>query len=253
MRSAKGPAAAGRLTPWGRADRRQPLPGRSERSRSRWPIAADAWYLTGSVQFKPLLRLPRNMVVLRHGGELMLINSVRLDADGEAQLNALGRVAHVMKIGMHGMDDAYDVDRYHAKLWRAEALQNDTALPFPDVSVFRFQHTVQAECALLVARDGGLLVTCDAIQHWAPSGLMSPLAKIVTRLIGFHKPAQIGPPWRKKQTPRGGTLRGDFERLAALPFQRLIGGHGGLLEVEAQALVRASIARELPEGRDGLK
>ena len=209
------------------------------------PILEDAWYVTGSVQFKPLLRLPRNMVVLRHGGELMLVNSVRLNAEGEAELNALGRVAHIMQIGMHGMDDPYYVDRYQAKLWRADALRQDTVMPFPDVSVFRFADTIRAECALLVQRDGGLLITCDAIQHWAPSGLMSPLAKVATRLIGFQKPAQIGPPWRKKQTPPGGTLRGDFERLAALPFRRLIGGHGGLLEVDAQAQVRASIAREL--------
>ena len=74
---------------------------------------------------------------------------------------------------------------------------------------------------------------------------MSPLAKVATRLIGFQKPAQIGPPWRKKRTPPGGTLRGDFDRLAALPFRCLIGGHGGLLEVDAQAQVRATIAREL--------
>ena len=81
------------------------------------PIFEDAWYVTGSVVFKPLLRLPRNMVVLRHGDELTVINSVRLSADGESALDALGKVTHVMKIGFHGMDDAYYLNRYGAKMW----------------------------------------------------------------------------------------------------------------------------------------
>ena len=74
-------------------------------------IIEDVWYVTGSVQFKPLVRLPRNMVILRHGGLLAVINSVRLDAKGEEALDALGTVAHVLKIGFHGMDDAYYIDR----------------------------------------------------------------------------------------------------------------------------------------------
>ena len=69
------------------------------------PIFKDAWYLTGSVMLKPMVRLARNMVVLREGDELTIINSVRLNAEGEAALDALGKVKHVMKIGGHGMDD----------------------------------------------------------------------------------------------------------------------------------------------------
>ena len=41
------------------------------------------------------------------------------------------------------------------------------------------------------------------------------------------------------------SLRPDFERLAALPFDKLIGGHGGLASSGAQALLAASIEREL--------
>lgn len=210
-------------------------------------IFEDAWYVTGSVVFKPLLRLPRNMVILRHGGELTVINSVRLDAEGESALDALGKVTHVMKIGFHGMDDAYYVDRYEAKMWTVGdgSLSEDSQLPFPDARVFMFKQTVVPEAALLVEREGGLLITCDSVQHWVPKEVMSRAAKIVTRLIGFQQPAQIGPPWRKKQTPPDGSLKSDFERLADLPFQCLIGGHGGLLESNGPTLLRASIQREL--------
>lgn len=174
------------------------------------PIFADAWYVTGSVVFKPLLRLPRNMVVLRQGEELTVINSVRLDAAGEAALDALGKVTHVMKIGFHGMDDAYYVDRYGAKMWTLGGadsaagdglLAEDAQLPFGDARVFMFKQTILPEAAVLVEREGGLLITCDSVQHWVPKDVMSTAARIVTRLIGFQHPAQIGPPWRKKQTP----------------------------------------------------
>ena len=216
--------------------------------------------MTGSVVFKPLVRLARNMVVLRHAGELTLINSVRLDPAGLAALEALGRVAHVMRIGFHGMDDAFYLDRYGAKAWvvrgaRREGvgedvaeLSEEAALPFPLARVFLFKATVQLEAALLVEREGGLLITCDSVQHWEASPLMSPLAKLATLVLGFRKPAQIGPPWRKRQTPPGGSLRGDFERLASLPFVRLIGGHGGVLESRAQELLQATIDRELGAG-----
>ena len=221
------------------------------------PIIDDVWHVTGSIPFKPLIRLPRNMVVVRHNDALTVINSVRLNAAGEAALDALGKVRHVMKIGFHGMDDAYYLDRYGAKQWSiydSESVSNgegiglineECALPFPQALVFLFKDTVTPEAVILIERDGGLLITCDCVQLWVPKKVMSPLAKVVTRLIGFQKPAQIGPPWKKKQTPVGGSLRADFERLSELPFQRLIGGHGGLLEQNGPGLLKDSINREL--------
>jgi len=205
----------------------------------------EVWWLTGTTNMAPLVRLSRNMVVLRDGDALTLINAVRLDDAGLAALDALGTVRHVMKIGMHGMDDDFYVERSGAQRWTVADLRAAASLPVPDLSAFFFEHTVQPEAALLLSRDGGLLLTCDAVQHWETSALMSPMAKVATRLMGFMKPAQIGPPWRKKMTPDGGSLRPDFERLVALPFDRLLGGHGGMLETGAQAALRTSIDREL--------
>lgn len=213
------------------------------------PIFEDAWYVTGSVMLKPLVRLIRNMVVLRHEHELTVVNAIRLDAAGERALDALGKVAHVMKIGGHGMDDAYYADRYGAKLWAADPengtaeLTESTELPFPDARIFRFRDTRHPEGALLLERNGGLLVTCDSVQHWVPHALMSTGAKVVTSLLGFKHPAQIGPPWRKLMTPPGGSLRNDFETMASLPFDKLIGGHGGLLEADASRVLRESVER----------
>ncbi len=88
----------------------------------------------------------------------------------------------------------------------------------------------------MVRRAGGILITCDAVQNWPDTRGCSAIAKVATRLMGFTKrPAQIGPPWRKGMTPPGESLREDFERLAALEFRHLIGGHGAPLRDTAKA------------------
>jgi hypothetical protein len=218
-------------------------------------IFTDVYVVTGSVQFKPLLRLPRNMIILRNGEELTLVNTVRLDESGEAALDALGLVKNIMKIGFHGMDDDYYMDRYQPTRWSIAdangatanssdvALSESTPLPVPQARAFLFRETVLPEAAILLERDGGLLITCDSVQHWAPHNLMSPVAKLVTRLMGFQHPAQIGPPWRGKQTRAEGSLRPDFERILELPFKHIIGGHGGLLRNDGPARLRETIGR----------
>lgn len=57
----------------------------------------------------------RHMTAVRECNALTLINSIRLDDAGLAQLDALGRVAHVVKIGsLHGRDDAFYKAHYGA-------------------------------------------------------------------------------------------------------------------------------------------
>ena len=81
-------------------------------------------------------------------------------------------------------------------MWTVEdgSLSEGCQIPFPDVRVVNFSKTLVPEAALLVEREGGLLITCDSVQHWVPKDVMSPVAKLMTRLIGFQHPAQIGPP-----------------------------------------------------------
>ncbi len=218
-------------------------------------LTDDLWYLTGSVKMAPLVRIPRNMVVVRHEGALTIVDSVRLSDAGAAELDALGEVTNVVKIGTHAMDDAWYLDRYGAKYWALAgarlptglsadvAMTEDTALPIPDASLFVFTHTKAPEAAILFARDGGWLLTCDSVQHWVDTKGCSLMAKIASHAMGFMKPAQIGPPWRKAMTPEGGSLRPDFERLAELPFDKLLGAHGAPLRGGAKARLRETIAR----------
>jgi len=214
-------------------------------------ITDDVFWVQGSAQLAPGLRLNRNMVIVRNGDDLTVVSSVRLFPEGEAELEKLGAVRHVVKIGcFHGIDDAYYIDRFGANYWalpsgtRPEDPQADKelkpdSLPIADAELFEFRETKQKEAALLINRAGGILITCDAVQHWTTTKGCSPLARVAAHLIGFRRrPAQIGPPWRKRMTPNGGSLKSDFERLAELNFAHLIAAHGEpLLDSARQDLI----------------
>ena len=217
-------------------------------------IGEGVYWVRGSTVLGPGMRIPRNMAIVVHNGEVTVIGAVRLSPTGEARLAELGKLKHVVKIGYnHGMDDAYYLSKHGADYWTlpdgardidptpTETLAN-AHLPFSDAELFAFEHTVYPEGALLVKRSGGILVTCDAVQNWPDTSGCSLPAKLVVRLMGFTKrPAQIGPPWRKNMTPEGGTLQTDFERLAGLEFDKLIGGHGSPLISGAQQALAATV------------
>ncbi len=218
-------------------------------------LARGIYWVRGSVKMGPGMRVSRNMTVIESDGALTLVNAVRLDDRGEARLTELGAVTHVVKLGyFHGMDDAYYVDTFEAAYWalpggtrRREPTPSETLskdhLPCADMELFAFEHARKPEGALLVARGGGVLVTCDAVQNWPDTTGCSVPAKLVTRAMGFAKrPAQIGPPWHKFMTPKGSSLRPDFERLAALEFEQLISAHGGPLTSGARAALAATVA-----------
>ena len=194
------------------------------------------------------------MTIIREGKDLTLVSAVRLSPEGEAELAKLGTVRHVVKIGhAHGMDDAYYLDRFGATYWalpggaRATDPSPDkelgpNSLPLKDAELFEFQIPIEKEGALLIKRDGGILVTCDSVQNWVNTKGCSFPAKIFLRLSGFtRRAAQIGPIWRKKLTPEGKTMRPDFDRLLELEFRHLIGGHGQPLIGSAKKALNATV------------
>lgn len=217
-------------------------------------IANDVFWVQGSIQFAPGMRLTRNMAIVRSGEELTVVSPVRLSPTGEAELERLGKVRHVVKIGFfHGVDDAYYLERFGATYWALpdgarsqdprpdEELRPDS-LPIHDAKLFEFRDTKDKEGALLIGRAGGILITCDAVQHWSNTKGCSFPARLASHLIGFRRrPAQIGPPWRKRMTPTGASLKSDFERLAELDFAHLIGAHGNPLRDTAKQDLKATV------------
>ena len=64
-------------------------------------------------------------------------------------------------------------------------------------------------------------------------------------LFGFSMRMLIGPVWKKRLTPEGGTIRGDFERLLELEFEHLIPGHGSVRRDGARKQLRNTVAVDL--------
>jgi len=119
-------------------------------------------------------------------------------------------------------------------------------LPFPDAKLLCFKETVEPESYLLIECGGGLLVMCDAIQHYGDYRHNNLLARTVMPFIGFPRATIIGPLWLKMMTPKGGSLRGDFERLLTLKFDSLLSAHGSLRTAGAHAAVQAAFDKTFP-------
>lgn len=218
-------------------------------------LFADVFVVTGSFRIGPGIVIPRNMIVVREGTALTLINSVRLDAAGERALEALGEPKHLVKLGFyHTRDDGYVRSRWPLTYWapsppdaKTERLAEGGASPLSRAKPFVFGRTADREAALVLEQsDGNLLITCDAVQNWVDTKGCSLMGKLVSRAMGFIQPAKIGPIWVKTMTKgHPSEMRADFDRLLQHDFAHLIAGHGVLLRDGAKEALRRSCDRAL--------
>ena len=228
-------------------------------------ILPDVFFVTGTIGFRaPLtMRFSRNMTVIREGARLVLVNSVRLNEAGLAQLEALGTVSDVIRLaGFHGADDAFYKDRYGAKVWTIKGqrytagfdvhaaethfepdaeIDASTALPLERASVYLFA-TRPPEGLLILARDGGLVVSGDSLQHWAAlDPYFNWFGGFMMKRLGFIKPHNVGPAWLKQAKPAVSDLRG----VLALEFEHLLPAHGAPVLGGAKSAFRPAIERAI--------
>lgn len=197
------------------------------------------------------LQFSRNMTVIRDGDALTLVNTLRMDETGLAELDRLGTVKNVARIGaFHGRDDAFYIDRYGANFWASPEFDYqrgekvDTPLtpgisgPAADCDIFVFETANTPEVILKLNRHGGILISCDSLQNWmeVDEFFDEKTGKTMTER-GFIKTANIGPGWQQRTEPQAA----DFARLANLDFRHLISAHGAPLLDTARNAVRATI------------
>jgi len=216
-------------------------------------IFTDVFFVSGAMETVLMdldWQFSRNMTIVRDGERLVLINTVRLDDATLAELDRLGTVTDVIRLGaLHGRDDAFYVDRYQARHWVMPGLETNiegaqaltgASLPINDAYLFRFETSNIPEGVLHLDREGGILIACDALQNWLrPDEHFCDVTRERMEGMGFFTPANIGPVWLQAAEPTGE----DFSRLKTLDFRHAVCGHGEPLFDSAHAQFSATFNR----------
>lgn len=230
-------------------------------------ILPDVYFVTGTVKMPGAMpvRFSRNMTVIREGGRLVIVNSIRLGEAGLAALDALGKVTDVLRLAAnHGLDDPFYAERYRAKVWAVKGqrytsgfntsspdtyftpdaeMDATTALPITGarLQVIRSQ---PPEGLLLLPRDGGLIVSGDCLQNWAKKDeFFNGFGGVMLRIMGFMRPYNIGPGWLKQGKPPAEDLRAILEPR----FANVLPAHGTPVIGNAADLFRPAIDRVAPQ------
>jgi len=202
-------------------------------------VFPDVFFVTGTMKnefFGSMWHFSRNMTIVRDGDELTLVNTVRLSPEGLAELDRLGRVVNVVRIGdMHGIDDAFYVDRYGATYWAMPGMSTDDRpqvakqlvpggeMPVRDSSLFAFTSTTRPEGILRLDREGGIMISCDSLQNWVgPDEFFDDSTIATMQKMNFFTETGIGLAWIHAGEPKAD----DFVRLKKLPFRHALCGHG---------------------------
>ena len=219
-------------------------------------IFPNVFFVTGTMRnefFGSMWQFSRNMTIVRQGDQLTLINTVRLDEQGLAALDALGKVVHVVRLGdMHGIDDPFYIDRYKPTFWAlpgmgiqegltvSKELKEDGEMPFGDCRLFVFKTTERPEGILRLDREGGIMIACDSLQNWVePDRFFADETVATMQEMGFFTPANLGPAWMMGSKPKAE----DFARLKDVPFKHALCGHGRPLRDNAQQDFHATFKR----------
>ncbi|MEM7000237.1 MAG: hypothetical protein AAF529_05580 [Pseudomonadota bacterium] len=223
-------------------------------------IGEDLFVVKGCVKPSAIVRFTRNMAVVRDGDQLTLINPVRMDEPGLAELDALGTVQHVLRLGpFHGMDDEFYVQRYDAKFWSFTGgttyttptidhpLEDGGTLPFGNAELLGFSYMNETEGVILLHRQGGnILLTCDGIQSYSTAP-HTPHTNAFTRFmmpfIGFPKRTIVGPVWVKLLVADKAGMHREMQRLLQWDFDQLLAAHGTFLASGAHADVTAAVEK----------
>jgi len=239
------------------ASARKPFPSsRGAQFGTLRQIFDDVWWVWGTTRFAPGATFPRNMIVIGEGDSLVVVHPVLLPEAEQGKVEALGPIRHMVRLGdYHGMDDRLYVERYHPEVWApAGATPLDGVkvdhelipggpLPVVDGTVLKFERARTPELVLRLARHGGLLIACDAVQNWesCPEGC-SFLGSIMARLMGFRGRSCLGPGWRKSEEPRDGVgVEPDYRRVLELDFRHLVPSHGPPVMETAKTDLRAIV------------
>ncbi len=222
------------------------------------------WFVRGGVKM-PMripMRIGRSMTVVRGQDGLTIFNSMRLSEEGLGELESLGEVKHVIRLGgFHGRDDGFYRDRFGARVYAIEGqryvrgmdpikdgetaymepdewISEGSRLPIADATLRLFSTSKPPEAVCLLARDGGILIAGDSLQHTpAPDEFFNWPAKLMMKRFGFFEPHNVGPGWLQFAHPSADDVRSVLD----LEFEHVLPGHGEAVIGQAKEKYRPTI------------
>jgi hypothetical protein len=198
------------------------------------------------------IQTSRNMVIVKNGEEITLINTVRLDEQHLKRIESMGKIRHIVKLGpFHGRDDAFYIDRYKAQLWALKGMKHNNGvkanvelspknkMPFPNSDVFIFETTTQPEGIIHIEAEGGILITCDSIKNWTyVDDYFSEQTGKNFIEHGLIQAANIDTVWINEMQPKVE----DFNRLlTSFKFKHMLSAHGQPLLNSAYTQIANSV------------
>jgi hypothetical protein len=216
-------------------------------------VVDGVYRVRGCFQIGPLMRISRTMTIIQQADGLVIVNAIRLSAEGEAELARLGPVKHLVKLSdSHAIDEPYYLDRYRPKVWAMPGAKLSgittthrlgDATPVEGAIVLELPGAVGwLEVALWLPQGNGTLVTCDVVQNHVDAEGTSALGRIMSLVLGFKGGVKVPAMWRRYQKLSGPAVARALAPVTERSFENLITGHGPELVGGADARVRAAVS-----------
>jgi len=204
--------------------------------------------LIGSMQLFGIFKYSRNMVILKDGDKLCLVNPVRLNQKEEKKLLEMGKIYSILKLGrLHSVDVPYYMDQFSPKLWASSRdsflkqydygididLEKATSIPFLDIQIYNLKTSKENEAVAYLPQDNGVLLACDALVNMKK---IDPMANWLVRTLSkiLPEPTYIGPNWFKVMKPK----KIDFDNILKFEFENMIPAHGEILSNKASQKIQ---------------
>jgi len=224
-------------------------------------LIENVWFVEVRYPLNLLIGLRKTMTIVKDGDDLWLFNCARLDEETEAELEKLGKVAHIVSMSSHSHHDAYFQERFQATLWTIQGLEyqhqdnvqyttftKDTTFPLDGGVKPLFLYTEEEEGgenaqkqqhplfneAVVYLPKRRLLIACDIIQNefrqddFSPDFDQGRGGRTVNKLLRLQNVEMFVPPMLPGMlSPSGGfgALKSYLYSLAELDFDVCITGH----------------------------
>ena len=207
------------------------------------------WVVTGLVKMPMTMKISCKMYIYKDAetGNLTLIEAIRLSEHALKDLDQLGKVVNVIRLGgFHGRDDAFYRERYGAKIhaikgqlymrklappdaktipyMEADVWMKDSSdVPIMNAELKTIDKSNPPEGLLLLKQEGGILISADVLQNMpTPDKYMNFMAKYMMKRMGFFHAYNIGPAWLRFSKPSKASIRSILE----LEFNHVLPSHG---------------------------